>query len=76
MDWLKERGIWMIGTAGESAGNVYEADLKGALGLVMGAEGKGMRRLTRDKCDSLIFHSYGWHGKQFERFSGDGRLPV
>ncbi len=55
MDWLKNRGVWMIGTAGESSGSVYKADLKGSLALVMGAEGKGMRRLTRDKCDSLIF---------------------
>ena len=55
MQWLKERGIWMIGTAGESSGNVYQADLKGPLALVMGAEDKGMRRLTRDNCDSLIF---------------------
>ena len=55
MDWLKNRGVWMIGTAGESSGNVYQSDLKGSLALVMGAEGKGMRRLTREKCDSLIF---------------------
>ena len=55
MQWLKERGIWMIGTAGESSGNIYQSDLKGPLALVMGAEGKGMRRLTRDNCDSLIF---------------------
>lgn len=55
MDWLKDRGVWMIGTAGESAGNVYQSDLKGPIALVMGAEGKGMRRLTRDKCDSLVF---------------------
>lgn len=55
MTWLKERGIWMIGTAGESSGNIYQSDLKGPLALVMGAEGKGMRRLTRDHCDSLIF---------------------
>ncbi|MGI9276846.1 MAG: 23S rRNA (guanosine(2251)-2'-O)-methyltransferase RlmB [Endozoicomonas sp.] len=55
MDWLKERGIWMIGTAGESAASLYETDLKGPLALVMGAEGKGMRRLTREKCDSLVF---------------------
>ena len=55
MQWLKDRGIWMIGTAGESSGNLYTADLKGPLALVMGAEGKGMRRLTRDNCDSLVF---------------------
>ena len=45
----------MIGTTGESSGNIYQSDLTGALALVMGAEGKGMRRLTRDLCDSLIF---------------------
>ncbi|MGI9281552.1 MAG: 23S rRNA (guanosine(2251)-2'-O)-methyltransferase RlmB [Endozoicomonas sp.] len=55
MEWLKERGIWMIGTAGESSSDIYQSDLKGPMALVMGAEGKGMRRLTRDKCDSLIF---------------------
>ncbi|MGB0360771.1 MAG: 23S rRNA (guanosine(2251)-2'-O)-methyltransferase RlmB, partial [Endozoicomonas sp.] len=55
MEWLKKRGIWMIGTAGESSGNIYHSDLKGPLGLVMGAEGKGIRRLTRDLCDLLIF---------------------
>lgn len=55
MTWLKERGIWMIGTAGESSINIYQFDLKGALAIVMGAEGSGMRRLTRDLCDGLIF---------------------
>lgn len=55
MTWLKERGIWMIGTAGESSINIYQSDLKGALAIVMGAEGSGMRRLTRDLCDGLIF---------------------
>ena len=54
LSWLKERGIWLIGTAGESSGSIYQADLKGALALVMGAEGKGMRRLTRDHCDALV----------------------
>ena len=55
MTWLKERGIWMIGTAGESSINIYQSDLKGALAIVMGAEGSGMRRLTRDLCDGLVF---------------------
>ena len=54
MAWLKERGIWIIGTAGEGSTSVYQSDLKGPLALVMGAEGKGMRRLTRDLCDVLI----------------------
>ncbi|WP_423897519.1 23S rRNA (guanosine(2251)-2'-O)-methyltransferase RlmB [Candidatus Pelagadaptatus aseana] len=51
---LQELGVWVIGTAGESDGSVYQADLKGPLALVMGAEGSGMRRLTRECCDSLI----------------------
>ena len=51
---LQERGIWITGTAGEARQSVYEADLKGPLGIVMGAEGKGMRRLTREHCDFLI----------------------
>ncbi|MGY0220011.1 23S rRNA (guanosine(2251)-2'-O)-methyltransferase RlmB [Endozoicomonadaceae bacterium StTr2] len=52
---LQERGIWITGTAGESSGNVYQANLKGPMALVMGAEGKGMRRLTREHCDALVF---------------------
>lgn len=51
---LQELGVWVIGTAGEADGSVYQADLKGPLALVMGAEGPGMRRLTRECCDSLI----------------------
>ncbi len=55
MEELKARGIWMIGTAGESSENIYTSNLKGPLALVMGAEGKGMRRLTREHCDGLVF---------------------
>ncbi len=51
---LQERGIWIMGTAGEAEQSVYQADLRGPLALVMGAEGKGMRRLTREHCDHLI----------------------
>ena len=54
MDALKERGIWLIGTAGEASEDLYAADLTGPLGLVMGAEGSGLRRLTRDRCDRLV----------------------
>ncbi len=54
MDRIKERGIWLIGTAGEASGGLFEADLTGPTGLVMGAEGQGLRRLTRERCDSLI----------------------
>ena len=51
---LKERGIWLVGAAGEAKCGLHQADLKGPLGLVMGSEGKGMRRLTREHCDLLV----------------------
>jgi 23S rRNA (guanosine2251-2'-O)-methyltransferase len=54
MDQLKERGIWLIGTAGEAATELYDRDLTGPLGLVMGGEGEGLRRLTREHCDALV----------------------
>ena len=54
MKELQERGIWIIGTAGEATNTVYQQDLKGPLALVMGAEGDGMRRLTRENCDYLV----------------------
>ncbi|QGU32675.1 23S rRNA (guanosine(2251)-2'-O)-methyltransferase RlmB [Thermochromatium tepidum] len=54
MERLKERGIWLIGTAGEASDELYRADLTGPLGLVMGAEGRGLRRLTRERCDRLV----------------------
>jgi 23S rRNA (guanosine2251-2'-O)-methyltransferase len=51
---LKELGVWITGTAGEAEALVHEADLTGPTALVMGAEGKGMRRLTREACDLLV----------------------
>ncbi|MGZ9897119.1 23S rRNA (guanosine(2251)-2'-O)-methyltransferase RlmB [Shewanella gaetbuli] len=54
MRYIQEKGVWIVGTAGEADSNVYQADLKGALAIAMGAEGKGLRRLTRESCDSLI----------------------
>lgn len=51
---LRDDGVWLIGTAGEADSTLYQADFKGAVALVMGAEGKGMRRLTREHCDLLI----------------------
>jgi 23S rRNA (guanosine2251-2'-O)-methyltransferase len=54
LDVLKGRGIWVVGTDGEASESIYGADLKRPLGLVLGAEGGGMRRLTRDKCDFLV----------------------
>jgi len=54
MKELQERGIWIGGTAGEAEQSVFEQPLTGPLALVMGAEGNGMRRLTREHCDFLI----------------------
>ncbi|WP_445396483.1 23S rRNA (guanosine(2251)-2'-O)-methyltransferase RlmB [Zobellella sp. An-6] len=51
---LQGRGVWVLGTAGEADHSLYQAKLTGALALVMGAEGKGMRRLTREHCDELV----------------------
>ncbi|MBA6411587.1 23S rRNA (guanosine(2251)-2'-O)-methyltransferase RlmB [Parahaliea sp. F7430] len=51
---LKERGVWLFGAAGEAETSLYEADLRGPIALVMGAEGSGMRRLTREACDHLV----------------------
>ena len=51
---LQERGVWLYGTDGEAEKSIYDSDLTTSLGLVMGAEGKGMRRLTRERCDYLI----------------------
>ena len=51
---LQERGIWLIGAAGEASSNIYSTDLNGSMAIVMGAEGKGLRRLTREHCDALV----------------------
>lgn len=50
----KESGLWIVGAAGESARSLYEIDMNVPLVVVVGAEGKGMRRLTRDHCDFLV----------------------
>jgi len=54
LDALKERNIWVVGLDGSADKSLYAADLKGALALVLGAEGEGMRRLTRERCDFLV----------------------
>ncbi|MDN7132784.1 23S rRNA (guanosine(2251)-2'-O)-methyltransferase RlmB [Vreelandella profundi] len=50
---LKDAGVWITGTAGEAESSVFAIDMTGPTALVMGAEGKGMRRLTREGCDNL-----------------------
>jgi len=51
---LKERNIWIIGTSDQASQTLYQADLKGPLALVLGAEGDGMRALTAKTCDALV----------------------
>ncbi len=53
MEKLKELGVWLVGTADEATQSLYQIDLKGPIGIVMGAEGTGMRRLTSEHCDFL-----------------------
>lgn len=53
-DIQQNHNIWVVGTAGEATETIYQTKLTGALALVMGAEGDGMRRLTRECCDQLI----------------------
>ena len=51
---LKERGIWVVGTADDSEKSLFQQDLTGGIALVMGSEGSGLRRLTREHCDFLV----------------------
>jgi 23S rRNA (guanosine2251-2'-O)-methyltransferase len=51
---LQDANVWIVGTAGEADHNLYQSKMTGPMALVMGAEGEGMRRLTREHCDELI----------------------
>ena len=51
---LKERDIWVIGTSDDAPASLYQTDLRGPTALVLGAEGEGMRQLTRKNCDALV----------------------
>jgi len=55
MEHFKESGVWLVGTDDEAEQSIYDIDLKGPLALVMGSEGKGLRRLTAEKCDFLAY---------------------
>ena len=51
---LRDSGVWIYGAAGEAETSLYDTDLCGPLALVLGGEGKGLRRLTREHCDGLL----------------------
>lgn len=52
--WLKEREVWIVGTDDQAEHSLYTSKFTGPLALVLGAEGAGMRRLTRENCDALV----------------------
>ncbi len=54
LDDLKDRNIWIVGTDAEAASDLYKAELPESIAWVLGAEGEGMRRLTRERCDLLV----------------------
>ena len=54
MEMLKEVGIWVYGAAGEATSSLYQLDCQASMAFVLGAEGKGLRRLTREHCDGLF----------------------
>jgi 23S rRNA (guanosine2251-2'-O)-methyltransferase len=51
---MKQAGLWIGGTAGDGEKSIFEADLTGPLAIVMGSEGRGLRRLTRENCDFTV----------------------
>ncbi|MEM8594569.1 MAG: 23S rRNA (guanosine(2251)-2'-O)-methyltransferase RlmB [Pseudomonadota bacterium] len=51
---LKDQGVWLYGAAGEASSSIYQTDLTGHVGLILGSEGDGLRQLTRSRCDVLI----------------------
>lgn len=51
---LKDAGVWVVGAAGETDSSIYQTSLTGPLAIAMGAEGDGLRRLTKELCDSLM----------------------
>jgi 23S rRNA (guanosine2251-2'-O)-methyltransferase len=50
---LQEQGLWLIGAAGEAEKTLYEMDFTAPVAIILGAEEKGLRRLTREICDNL-----------------------
>ncbi len=69
---LKERNIWIVGADERAAQSLYEADLPDSVAWVVGAEGEGMRRLTRESCDLLVKIPMARRGREPQRV-GVGR---
>lgn len=54
LEKIKDNNVWVMGTSGDASHTIYDCNVNNRLALVMGSEGKGMRRLTRESCDELI----------------------
>ena len=54
LDWLREQGVWIVGTDAESTHPYTEIDYRDSVAIVVGGEQRGLRRLTREKCDHLV----------------------
>lgn len=54
LEKIRDNDVWVIGTSGDAGHTIYDCDVNNRLALVMGSEGKGMRRLTREACDELV----------------------
>jgi len=54
LEQLQKKGFWTVGLAGEAETSIYDANLSGPMAVVMGSEGRGMRRLVRESCDQLL----------------------
>lgn len=52
--WLKEREVWIVGTDDQAPKSIFQTSLTGPLAIVLGAEGPGLRRLTKENCDALV----------------------
>lgn len=60
LEHLRDAGVWIVGADGAAPASLYETDLTGSVAIVLGAEGRGLRRLTRERCDALV--SLPMHG--------------
>ena len=54
LTWLKQAGVWVVGADSEAEQSLYAAKLAPPVAMVLGGEGRGLRRLTRDTCDELV----------------------
>jgi 23S rRNA (guanosine2251-2'-O)-methyltransferase len=54
LEKIKENNVWVMGTSGDASHTIYDCKVNNRLALVMGSEGKGMRRLSREACDELV----------------------